>query len=353
MTKLVGLFGLRTIAYDPTSLFVWRGIMRGSDYAELAAFAAVVDQGSFAGAARQLRIAPSSLSQTMKKLEERLGVQLLHRTTRSVSMTGAGVRLFDRFRPAMAEMESAVTELHAPSGAPAGLVRLHMPRAAYEGLLAGRLDDLHRAYPHVRLDIVVDDALIDVVRAGFDLDVRLAGAVHPSLVAVATRSRVRHVAVASPAYLARHGEPATPADLARHNCIRWRRPDTEHPYRWTFEIEGCTTAVDVDGPLTVSHCDIAVAAAIESIGIAFVLEQHAVAALSRGEVRSILSAFLPTLPGWSICHPRTSRLSDAAEAVGNFLASGAGPSAVSNGHHEGLQLDPPTSGLARAEQPQV
>ncbi len=294
--------------------------MRGSEYAELVAFVAVVDRGSFAGAARHLRIAPSSLSQTVKKLEERLGVELLHRTTRSVAMTGAGVRLFDRFKPAMAEMEAAIVDVREAGAVPTGLVRLHMPRPAYAGLLEGRLGGLHRRYPGIHLEIVVDDALIDIVRAGFDLDLRLSGALDASMSAVAIGSPVRHVAIASQAYLAEHGTPATPAELAGHRCIQWKRPGTEHPYRWAFQVHGCTTAVDVTGPLTVSHCDVAVMAAIESIGIAFVLEQHATAALERGEVKTILDGFLPTFPGWSVCHPRTNKLFAAAHAVIQFLS---------------------------------
>ncbi len=294
--------------------------MRGSDYAELAAFVAVVDQGSFARAAKYLRIAPSSLSQTVKKLEERLGVELLHRTTRSVTMTGAGVRLFDRFKPAMAEMEAAVTDVHESSAVPTGLVRLHMPRAAYAGLLEGKLGELHRRYPRIHLDTVVDDALIDIVRAGFDLDLRLSGTLDASMSAVAIGGPVRHVAIASQAYLAEHGTPATPTDLARHRCIQWKRPGTEHPYRWAFQVQDCTTAVDVTGPLTVSHCDVAVVAAIESVGIAFVLEEHATAALKRGKVRTVLEEFLPPFPGWSVCHPRTTQLRAAAQAVIHVLS---------------------------------
>ncbi len=297
--------------------------MRGSDYAELVAFVAVAEQRSFARAAEQLRIAPSSLSQTIKRLEDRLGFELLQRTTRSVSMTGAGVRLFDRFRPAMAEMEAAVADVRELSAAPTGLVRLHMPRAAFAGILEGRFGELHRAYPRIQLDTVVDDALVDIVRAGFDLDVRLSGALDASLAAVPIGGPVRHVAVASPAYLEACGEPAVPADLARHRCIQWRRPFTEHPYRWVFEIDGCTTAIDVDGPLTVSHCGLAVAAAVESVGIAFVLEEHAAAALARGALRTVLTPFLPPFAGWSVCHPRTGRLSSAVQAVIQFLGQGA------------------------------
>lgn len=268
----------------------------------------------------------------VKKLEKRLGVELLHRTTRSVAMTGAGVRLFNRFKPAMAEMEAAIVDVHESNEAPTGLVRLHMPRAAYARLLEGRLGELHRLYPQIHVDTVVDDALIDLVRAGFDLDVRLSGAVDPSTSTTTIGGPVRHVAVASPAYLAEHGTPATPSDLARHRCIEWRRPGTEHPYRWAFQIDGCTTAVDVNGPLTVSHCDVAVAAAIDSVGIAFILEQHAAEALACDKLKPVLTRFLPSFPGWSICHPRTSRLSAAAHSVIRFISEP--PSLVSPPHAE-------------------
>ena len=247
---------------------------------------------------------------------------MLHRTTRSVAMTGAGVRLFDRFKPAMVEMEAAVLDLRELSHTPAGLVRIHMPRAAYVSLLEGRLGEFHRTYPSIHLDMVVDDALIDIVSAGFDLDVRLAGALDASTSAPATSSSIRHVAVASPLYLATHGMPLTPADLSRHRCIQWRRPGTEHPYRWTFQIEGCTTPVDAKGPMTVSHCDLAVAAAVASIGIAFVLEQHAADALASATLKSVLDEFLPPFAGWCVCHPLTSRLSAATHAVIEFLTKG-------------------------------
>jgi DNA-binding transcriptional LysR family regulator len=299
--------------------------MRGSDYAEMAAFAAVVDRGSFAMAAKYLRIAPSSLSQTIKRLEERLGVALLYRTTRSVSMTPAGVRLYKRFKPAMTEIESAVIDLHESNVTAAGLVRLHMPRAAYLSLIDGRIGSLHRSYPDIHLEIVMDDALIDLTRSGFDLDIRLAGALDTAATAVKIGGPVRHVAVASSAYLAEHGRPQRPSDLVRHRCIQWRRPNTEHAYRWVFQIDGSATPVDVHGPLTVSHCDVAVAAAIEGVGVAFVLEQYAQEALCAGTVEPILAPFLPVFPGWVACHPRGSRISAAVQALLQFLSEAPDP----------------------------
>jgi DNA-binding transcriptional LysR family regulator len=294
--------------------------MRGSDFAELAAFASVVEHGSFSRAAAHLRLAPSSLSQIVKRLEARLGVELLHRTTRKVSMTGAGVRLFERFRPAMHEMEAAVVDLHTQATSPVGLVRLHLPRAAYAALIEDRLAEFDRTYPDIQLDITVDDALIDIVGEGVDLDIRPFGTAPESLTCLPLESARRHVAVASPTYLAEHGTPTCPGDLARHRCIQWRRPGTEHVYRWVFHIDGCSTLVDVNGPLTVSHCDIAVTAALQSVGVAFVLEQHATDAIVDGRLISLLTAFLPLLPGWSLCYPNSARIAAATQAVIAFLS---------------------------------
>lgn len=296
--------------------------MRGSEYAELVAFVAVVEKRSFVGAARHLRVAPSSLSQTVKKLEDRLGVELLHRTTRSVAMTGAGVRLFDRFRPAMDEMEAAVVDLHEMRETPAGLVRLHVPRAAYVSFIEARIGEINRIYPDIHLDIMVDDAVVDIGRGSFDLNISLTESTDRSTCALPIGERVRHMVVASPDYIAQYGRPESPSDLARHRCIQWRRPDTEHSYRWAFQINGSTTLVDVTGPLTVSHCDMAVNAASQSVGIAFVLEQHAMISLKRGALVSLLADYLPTRPGWSICYPRRGRISTASRAVIDILTVG-------------------------------
>ena len=184
------------------------------------------------------------------------------------------------------------------------------------------MGELQETQPRIQLDVVIDDAHVDIVRAGFDLDVRLFAAIDPSTSVVATGGAVRHVVVASPAYLKANGTPTAPAELTRHRCIQWRRPGTEHPYQWSFQIDHCTSLIEVDGPLTVSHCDLAVAAAIDSVGIAFVLESYASAALNQKLLTAILSPFLPPFRGWSICHPRTSHLSAATRAVLEFIIRG-------------------------------
>jgi DNA-binding transcriptional LysR family regulator len=293
--------------------------MRGSDYAELVAFVAVVDCGSFARAADQLRIAPSSLSQTIKKLERRLGVALLYRNTRNVAATASGLRLYHRFKPAMVEMAAAVTELHQLAARPAGDVRLHMPRPAYGTLLGGRLGEFRHRYPELNLDLTIDDAVVDLMEDGYDLDVRLSRALDPTLSAIAIGPAVRHVAIASPAYLREFGAPATPHDLRNHRCIQWRRANAKHVQPWVFEIDGALSMIDVAGPLTVSHCAVAVEAAAASFGVALVLDNHARTALASGEVTELLASYLPYFPGWHACYARSPRFSPANEAVIGFL----------------------------------
>jgi len=294
--------------------------MRGHEYADLQAFIAVVEHGSFARAATHLRIAPSTLSQTIRSLEERLGVRLLNRTTRSVSVTGAGSRLLARFKPAMEEMEAAVKEARDLRAKPAGIVRLHIPRAAYTALLEPSLGDLYRACPDILLEVVIDDAATNSVATGFDLSIRSRELVEPSMTASKLGGDLRHVAVASPAYLEEHGSPSTPQDLANHRCINWRQPGTAHPYHWEFRVDGRWSSVAVSGPLIVSHCDAAITAALDAVGVAFTLEAYARPLIDSGKLVSLLEEFLPPFPGWFVCSPNHRQVPAAALAVVKFIS---------------------------------
>ncbi len=293
--------------------------MRGHEYADLQAFIAVAEHGSFARAATHLRIAPSTLSQTIRNLEERLGVRLLNRTTRSVSVTGAGARLLARFKPAMEEMEAAVNDARDLRAKPAGIVRLHIPRAAYTALLEPSLGKLHRTYPDILLEVVIDDAA-NSAAAGFDLSVRSRELVEPSMTASKLGGDLRHVAVASPAYLEKHGSPATPQDLANHRCINWRQPGTANPYHWEFQVDGRWSSVAVSGPLIVSHCDAAITAALDAVGIAFTLEAYARLLIDSGKLVSLLEDFLPPFPGWLVCSSNHRQMPAATLAVAKFIS---------------------------------
>ncbi|WP_428390541.1 LysR family transcriptional regulator [Lichenicoccus sp.] len=292
--------------------------MRGSEFAELRAFAEVARRQSFARAAEHLRVAPSTLSQTVRALEERLGITLLSRTTRRVSLTSAGARLLERFAPALDEMEAAVAEAHDGRARPRGVVRLHALRPAYAGHVEPMLGHLRETLPDVTLDLTVDDAPLDVAASGYDLIIRRAPFVDDGMVAYELGSDLRHAAVASPGYLATCDVPASPEALAKHRCILWR-PAKGETQRWRFEVAGEAMTVAVAGPLIVSHCEAAVAAALQGVGIAFVLQSYAVPFTDSGRLVSLLAEFLPPLAGWKLCHPRQFRLTAAARAVADVL----------------------------------
>ena len=300
--------------------------MRGSDYAELRAFAEVAGQGSFARAAERLHIAPSSLSQIIRALEDRLGVTLLNRTTRRVSLTGAGASLLDRFAPAMAEIEAAVQDTRDQRLKPRGLVRMHLPRAAYHSHVEPALGRLAEKLPEVALDLSVDDAVGDFAADGFDLVVRRGESVDTGLVAVPLGGDLRHVVVASPAYLAARGTPQEPADLLDHPCIQWHRPDTNERYRWRFNIAGEDVTLAVSGPLTASHCDVAIAGAVAGVGIAYVLEPLGTKSIADGRLVPLLESYLPPFEGWRLCYPRQRRTPAAVLAVVDELTTGVSTS---------------------------
>ena len=212
--------------------------MRGSDFAEFKAFAAVAEQGSFVRASEQLGLTASALSQTIRSLERRLGLQLLHRTTRSVSLTDAGTRLLARLQPAFQELDAATREIEALKQQPSGTLRIVTPRIAYVDHMQPILADFQQAYPEVVLDITISDSITDIVAHGYDLGIRLGELLEDEVVAVRLGGQLRQIAVASPEYLARHGVPTQPEDLHRHICINWRQDGSLTLYRWEFEKDG-------------------------------------------------------------------------------------------------------------------
>src|SRR6266576_5727854 len=219
--------------------------MRGSDFAELRAFAAVVERASFARAADHLGFSPSALSQTIRQLETRLGVRLLNRTTRSVAPTSAGARLYERIVRVIQELDAAVAEAVEATGRTAGTLRINTLSMAADKLIAPRLGRFHRAYPQVVLDIVIDDGLSDIVAGRFDAGIRIGERLDKDAIAVRLTPETSMLAVASPDYLARRGEPVVPADLHRHSCVNWRYPGSGSIHRWLFEKDGKTLEMNV------------------------------------------------------------------------------------------------------------
>lgn len=296
--------------------------MRGSEFAELRAFASIVEHGNFARAAGQLGISPSTLSQTIRALEERLGVLLLNRTTRSVALTDAGARLLRRLEPAMRELQAAVEEAASLRDRPAGRLRLNAPRSAVDLFVEPLLGAFHEAYPDVVLDITVDDAVIDIVAAGFDIGIRLGEWLTGDVVAVRLGGSFRQVAFAAPAYLARHGEPRTPAELQRHRCVNWRRPGGSL-YHWEFQRDGEWFAVAVDGPLVVSDRRLALSAALQGVGIGFWTEDRVAPHVAAGRLRLLLDAWSAPFPGFYAYYPKQRVTPASVRAFVGFMRRAA------------------------------
>ena len=289
--------------------------MRGSEFAELKAFVAVVDRASFARAADHLGMSRSALSQVIRQLESRLGVRLLNRTTRSVAPTESGRRLHERVAPMLREMDDAVAQAIDATSRPAGTLRINTLSMAAKKIIAPRLGRFHKAHPDVVLDIVIDDGLSDIVAGGFDAGIRVGGRLQKDMVAVRLTPDVKLLAVASPEYLARCGEPKTPADLPRHACINWRFPGSGNIAKWEFAKKGKKIEAFVGGPVISNHQDIVVPAALQGAGILYAYNDDGIAeALERGRLKRILVDWSPTVPGLYLYYSNRRHLQPALRA---------------------------------------
>ncbi|MBX9910690.1 MAG: LysR family transcriptional regulator [Beijerinckiaceae bacterium] len=269
---------------------------------DLDAFVAVATLRSFRRAADGLGIAPSTLSHAMRALEERMGVRLLNRTTRSVSPTEAGLALLGRLQPALASLDEALGSVAPFRGSVTGTVRINAPRLTAVILLREILPAMAERFPEVAVDLVVEGRLVDIVASGFDAGVRLADSIPRDMIAVPFSDPISFVCVASPGYLARLDEPFAPDDLKRHRCIGHRVPSGKL-YRWEFERAGQTAAVEVSGPLTLDDEELMVEAAVKGLGIAYVASPAAAVALAQGRVRRVLTAWTPAAERVAVYYP--------------------------------------------------
>lgn len=288
--------------------------LKSGDLFALNIFLAVATHRSFRAASVALEVTPSAISHSVKTLERQLQVRLFHRTTRSVSLTEAGEQLATSLRPAIASIALAMQELGDQREAPAGTLRINASEGAIRLVLRPMLARFLRDYPEVRLDIVNDGRLSDIVAGGFDAGIRLAEAVPQDMIAVPVGEPVRFAAVASPAYLAERGRPKRPRDLLQHDCIRFRF-DSGSLYRWEFEKGGIKETVDVTGPLTLTDQNLMVDAATDGIGIAFVPEHLAQAALEDGRLERVLDAWCPPFPGLCLYYAGHRHVSSALRAL--------------------------------------
>jgi DNA-binding transcriptional LysR family regulator len=286
----------------------------------LAAFAVVADERSFTRAALRLGVSTSAVSHSIRALEERLGVRLLARTTRTVAPTDAGQRLLEQLRPALGEIEAALTEVGRLREKPAGTIRLIAPPLAVAMAVSPKLAKFTRDYPDVVLDITTeDDSRRDLIAARFDAGIHLGEFLQRDMVAVKVSAEQRAAIVAAPSYFDSHPKPKTPRDLTAHRCIRYRMGAGGPVYRWEFEKRGKPVTVSVSGPLVVNDVEVTLRAALDGLGLAFLFEEHAAEHIARRKLVRVLEDWCPPFDGFFLYYPSRRQQPAALQALVDAL----------------------------------
>jgi len=285
----------------------------------LRALLAVAEKRSFTAAAVELGVTPSAVSQTVRALERRVGVRLLQRTTRSVGLTEAGARFVVRLKPALDGVHEAFESLGELRDRPAGVLRLNLPRLGYVQVLAPRLAAFLQAFPEIELDVHIDDAFTDIVERGFDAGIRIGEMVEREMVGVRVSADLRMLVVGSPAYFATNPHPTHPRELQAHDCINYRRRSLGNVYRWEFTERGKDFEIGVKGRLLLDDADLMLDAALDGLGLAYLLETSVIEHVRAGRLVAVLSDFCPTFPGFFLYYPSRAHRAPKLQALVDFL----------------------------------
>ena len=279
----------------------------------LASFLAVAEERSFTKAGKRLGISASALSHAIRGLEERVGVRLLARTTRSVAPTEAGEQLLARLRPALGDIRSALEDLAGLRDRPAGRLRIAVSPLAAALVLLPKLNQFARDYPDVILDITTRDPGVDLVANRYDAGIHLGEYIARDMIAVRVSPDHRPAIVGAPRYFESHPRPESPRDLTNHRCINFQY-STAGVYRWEFDKGDQSLAVAVNGPLIVDDADLMIRATIDGIGLAFTFEAHAAPYLASGVLVRVLEDWCPPFAGYFLYYP--SRRQQSAALLG-------------------------------------
>lgn len=289
--------------------------MERGELNDLLAFASVARERSFTRAAAVLGMSPSALSHAMRGLEERLGVRLLARTTRSVAPTEAGDRLLRSLGPALTEIESGLEAMADWRDNPAGTVRITTFSYPAKTILAPRLPAFLIANPDVRVEVDISGTLTDIVADGFDAGIRFGDAVAKDMIAVRVGPDLRTVVVATPSYFERHARPRTPAELEGHSCIGYRLADSGGMLPWEFERDGREYRIRTSGPLVVNDGELALAAIRAGAGLGYMMEHEVADDMRAGRLVQVLDEWCPTFAGCHLYHPSRRQMRPALRAL--------------------------------------
>jgi DNA-binding transcriptional LysR family regulator len=287
---------------------------------DLTAFVAVADELSFRAAAARVGVTPSAISHTMRQLEERLGVRLLHRTTRGVALTDPGRRLLERLRPAIAQITDALEDLDQDRHRPFGRLRIHASVMAAATVIAPVWDRFLTTYPDVHLELEVDDAPVDIVAKGFDAAIGVRERAPADMIAVRVTGPMKMAVVGAPTYFARQSAPRTPDDLALHSCVQYGWGDSMAA--WVFQRNGKSRRISVQGPVTVNTAGLAVRAAVDGLGIAYATEAQAESFIRSGDLVRVLEDWSPSLEGYFLYYTGHRQVPTALRALIDMIRPG-------------------------------
>ncbi|WP_142523146.1 LysR family transcriptional regulator [Pseudorhizobium endolithicum] len=288
-------------------------------------FVAIVRCGGFRAAALERGVSSSALSQTMNGLEEALGIRLLNRTTRSVAPTEAGQRLLERLAPALSDIRLAIAEVDELRDSPSGTLRINAPGPAIDHVLCPLAFDFMKSYPDVKIELISDAAVIDIVEQGFDAGVRFGKQLAQDMIAVPLGPALRYAIVASPEYVESRGRPLTPHNLASHDCIKRRFPGGTL-VTWHFSDGDEEIEISPEGRLTVSSAPNELQAALAGRGIAHVFDDYAKPYLLSGRLVELLADWSPILPQWFLYYPSRRLPSATMRAFLDYMRSYHWPS---------------------------
>ncbi len=274
-----------------------------TDLAGISVFVTVAEARSFRAASERMGVTRSAVSQAIRRLEERMGVALVHRTTRSVHLTEAGEWLYQAVSPALEDVSTAIKAIGELRDQPSGMLRLTVSSIAERFLSGSLLAGFLAAYSDISLDITVTDEEFDIVAEGFDAGVRLGEVIEQDMIAIPVSDEQRQMVMASPDYIARNGAPAHPRELPEHDCIGWRPSPQVAPYRWEFTESGRDFAVDVNPRVTTNDMRVMIRLACAGAGLTFGMEETFRPYIARAELIPLLEEFCPPFPGFYLYYP--------------------------------------------------
>jgi DNA-binding transcriptional LysR family regulator len=292
--------------------------MKSPSAADLSVFLCTAQHLNFSKAAIELGLTPSALSHSVKALENRLGVRLFNRTTRSVALTEAGERLYARLKPAFRDIDDALEDLNHFRDKPSGNLRITSGRQACELVLLPIASEFLQLYPDIRLEVVESDALLDIVANGFDAGVRFGDRLEADMVSLPIGPTMRSVVVGSPAFFERHAAPQKPEDLHALPCIRHRYPSGSM-YRWELERGGIAQEIEINGPLTLGDVSLMVGPALQGLGLAYMFEDMVSEHLASGRLLQVLADWCPYYPGLHLYYPSRRHVPAALKAFIDFV----------------------------------